>query len=561
MQSFAKVTKLSNVAGRGDYISNPERQEDIVVKSEPVDWKPYQQFERENQKTSVRNNEGREIVFALPNEWAKLDKNELARRVQTLAIVAVGKSTDMQWAVHWNKARTNLHAHVIFSERTRDRAPGTWDRDIYLTADGKVARRAADRARDKTGNVLPPVHRKGDLKGGFTAKDKRYVAKNWVENMKAEAAHVLRQFGATIDAPMPFHQYHEGKGADAPVIKNKNEAIKLNNRFYASAMERFGINMPPATKKAIRDRYVEICKQGKVGIVYENSRGGLSMRTVTREQLAFGTATPEQRVAKLLDVQRDVYARAYAIRDDRPPFPATFGKKQEAIRSAFAKYNAAKDAYFERVPTLQRDLQLLHVWQGGKKKKLMAEIEALRVPYHAAAQELYNAAFPDKPLLVEMRPQDIAGFAEIELRQCTFEDARDEGKYRHTSLEASPETLQAAQERFKALCEVLPSKEREKAFEALTAAHEEHKNADQPGMAAMKDVKDMIYAAFPAYVDRDRHMEINPLEDNDRRKAGQKTMAEWMGQIKERRASEPPRGTIRDVHPARSSHRDDHDDR
>jgi hypothetical protein len=33
MKGFARVTKLSNVGGRADYISNPDRQESIVAKS------------------------------------------------------------------------------------------------------------------------------------------------------------------------------------------------------------------------------------------------------------------------------------------------------------------------------------------------------------------------------------------------------------------------------------------------------------------------------------------------------------------------------------------------
>lgn len=143
MKGFARVTKLSSVGGRADYISNPDRQESIVAASAPVDWKPYHDYEMANQKTDRRNNEGREVVIALPNEWAALSRGELSRRAEKLAVTAAGKDTDMQWAVHWNKAHTNLHIHVIFSERQKEKEPGRWDRDIYLTDDGKVARRSS----------------------------------------------------------------------------------------------------------------------------------------------------------------------------------------------------------------------------------------------------------------------------------------------------------------------------------------------------------------------------------------------------------------------------------
>lgn len=141
MKSFARVTKLSNIGGRADYITNEKKQEAILAKSEVVDWKPYQDFERANQRTATANNEGREMIIALPNEWSQLPPAELHARANTIAQTAVGKATDLQWAVHWNHARSNLHIHVIFSERQREKDAGRWDRDIYLTEDGKVARR------------------------------------------------------------------------------------------------------------------------------------------------------------------------------------------------------------------------------------------------------------------------------------------------------------------------------------------------------------------------------------------------------------------------------------
>ena len=85
MKSFARVTKLSNIGGRADYITNEKKQEAILAKSEAVDWKPYRDFERANQRTATANNEGREMIIALPNEWAKLPPAELHARANTIA--------------------------------------------------------------------------------------------------------------------------------------------------------------------------------------------------------------------------------------------------------------------------------------------------------------------------------------------------------------------------------------------------------------------------------------------------------------------------------------------
>lgn len=40
MQSFARVTKLPNIKGRGKYISDVRKQEEILAQSAPVDWTP-----------------------------------------------------------------------------------------------------------------------------------------------------------------------------------------------------------------------------------------------------------------------------------------------------------------------------------------------------------------------------------------------------------------------------------------------------------------------------------------------------------------------------------------
>ena len=260
MKGFARVTKLSNIGGRADYISNPDRQESIVAASASVDWKPYQDFEMANQKTEKRNNEGREVVIALPNEWAALSRDELNRRAEKIAVTAAGKDTDLQWAVHWNKARTNLHIHVIFSERQREKNPGRWDRDIYLTADGKVARRKADRAKNEDGSIKPPVHRKGDMKDGFTAKDPQYKKRSWVPSMKQQLQDQFAAMGVVLEKPQPLHEYHEGRGKGAAAIRTKNELIRANN---AQMKEIFPASFPAVTE-ATRELFLDAVKEGKV---------------------------------------------------------------------------------------------------------------------------------------------------------------------------------------------------------------------------------------------------------------------------------------------------------
>ncbi|MBO5364594.1 MAG: hypothetical protein J6A56_03915, partial [Clostridia bacterium] len=229
MKAFARVTRLPNIGGRGDYIVNPEKQENVVAASEKVDWSEYQKYEREHQKTTTKNNEGREMIIMLPNEWSRLPTKLLHRIADKLVKVVAG-DREAQWAMHWNKAKSNFHIHIIYSERQREKNPGCWDRDIYLTEDGKVARRKADRARNEDGSFKPPIHRKGDLKDGFTAKDPKFATKAWLHEVKGQLRKEMEKMGVRFEKAAPLHEFHEGKGSDAPRIHEKNIVIRENNR-------------------------------------------------------------------------------------------------------------------------------------------------------------------------------------------------------------------------------------------------------------------------------------------------------------------------------------------
>lgn len=265
MQSYTRVTKLNNIQGRAGYITNPDKQEEIVIESAPVDWQPYVDYELNNQKSKEKNNQGREIVFSIPNEWYTLPKEELRERVQPLVELAVGKSTDMQWAVHWNKTRTNLHVHVVFSERSIEKNPGHWDRDIYLTEDGKIARKKADRAKDSSGNDLPPIHRKGDLKGNYTAKNTMYLQRTFNKQVRTVLEREMKQrYGVVFEEPKPLKQFHHGKGSESETIKKKNEIIKETN-YLLSIFKEIGYDK---TYNSFFRQFKEYIKDKKILVGY-----------------------------------------------------------------------------------------------------------------------------------------------------------------------------------------------------------------------------------------------------------------------------------------------------
>ncbi|MDD7278604.1 MAG: hypothetical protein PUH30_03610, partial [Oscillospiraceae bacterium] len=97
MHTFVRVTKLTDIGGRSAYITNATGQheeEDVLCCGGPVeDWKPYHDYERTHRRSSEPNNEGRELIVALPNDMSSLSIEELKSRMDSLAQQLIGKDS------------------------------------------------------------------------------------------------------------------------------------------------------------------------------------------------------------------------------------------------------------------------------------------------------------------------------------------------------------------------------------------------------------------------------------------------------------------------------------
>ena len=116
MAGYSSARKLTNVVGRVDYISNPERQEKIMSFHNTTDnefWYKLAQESQEQFKQSGTHGkccEAREFIIGLPQncgwkaewiaDWFK----------ETYGV-------ECACAIHYKKKENNLHAHLIFSER------------------------------------------------------------------------------------------------------------------------------------------------------------------------------------------------------------------------------------------------------------------------------------------------------------------------------------------------------------------------------------------------------------------------------------------------------------
>lgn len=248
---YARVSKITNVVGRSDYLTDEERQEEIVLHRTKMkhSWEEHAKFEREHQKTNVANNEALEVHVALPNGLS--DKPKLLEATCELLVNRiVGFNHDYEYAVHWNHARTNLHVHILFSERENriDLEPKVYKKDIWQDKDThKLAKAHAENA------VL--VHRKGEIqrdKEGnikyqediFTAKDPRFKNKKWLQEKNEIVQKTFHDVGYELDITTKESPYLAQKklykGASRDYIEKAeewNKAVKTYNTAVRTHIE------------------------------------------------------------------------------------------------------------------------------------------------------------------------------------------------------------------------------------------------------------------------------------------------------------------------------------
>jgi hypothetical protein len=220
-QFFMRVTKLTpskgGCAGRARYIFNEAAQENILLKSDsPVDWGEYDLFE----KTEVRRKD---------KVYKKVFDPKTKTKVRSLV--------DVKPCV----GRDNLHVHIIHSERHRQPPTGKWTRDIYFTDKGIQARNANERAKDKNGNDLPPVHRKGDDKGCFSLKDAEYASGKWLENTNRVLKDKIERLGYCMGYYLESQKYFtrsklgRGKTHDKNGKLTRYGRVKKENEVFDKA--------------------------------------------------------------------------------------------------------------------------------------------------------------------------------------------------------------------------------------------------------------------------------------------------------------------------------------
>ena len=247
---YARATALPNVCGRIDYISNPKRQENLLAfcdsTTELLDGQFWQVLARESQQAfelygqksrlikdsktgemvekKLHCCQGREIHIALSN--ALLDRLEADEIAQILVDEFQEKlGLQVAAAIHKNKKKNNLHAHVILPERQLLQEPviKIAERNLFFDADGRRRYKKSE-ILDENKQLLPGcrIVKKGEIyeQRYFSAVDPEYSYKRWLADVKTNVILPLRNGKLRGDIDITEYDPSTGKLAYQHVGKN-----------------------------------------------------------------------------------------------------------------------------------------------------------------------------------------------------------------------------------------------------------------------------------------------------------------------------------------------------
>ena len=190
--TFVEHTKLSNVKGRIKYISSKAQQENLYAVYETAPRQYWTELARENQEDFKRSGtagtciEAREFIIALPKDFIHFDHDELLKYFTESFKRKYG--TECIAALHHNKRKTNLHIHLIYSERQKLEEPmqKIATRNMFFDPSGKRVRTKKEATNEH--GLLPGYKMipKGDIyeEHKFEKKNPMFKEKSFTANAK-----------------------------------------------------------------------------------------------------------------------------------------------------------------------------------------------------------------------------------------------------------------------------------------------------------------------------------------------------------------------------------------
>ena len=262
---FVRTTPLPDLAGRLDYIANPDRQENLLAVYDSAESLLYGQYWQvlaqecqaafaqsgkttqrvKDKKTGefieqeLKCREGREVHFLLSNSLLdRMDPDEIARTISETIEEKLGLPNRV--ALHRNKSKKSFHAHVILPERHLLQEPEIKiaERNLFFDAQGKRRYRKSD-ILDTNGQLLPGcrICKKGEVyqQHYFSGVDTDINTRAWLKSVKTDVILQLRNGVLRGDVEITEYDPSTGKLAQQyvgpKVLGEKKAAIEAGNEM------------------------------------------------------------------------------------------------------------------------------------------------------------------------------------------------------------------------------------------------------------------------------------------------------------------------------------------
>ena len=364
--SFIQLQKLTDVKGRIDYISNPDRQENLYATYQTSELDFWNKLSVESQRkfnesgTDGRCVEARELVIALPESFVRYDSRSVLERFTDE--FKDRRKVECISALHYNKKKTNYHIHLIFSERRLLEAPEVKiaKRKMFYDEKGKHIRTKKE-VLDEEGNIRKGCSfiSKGEVYDQqlFTTKDVLFKSKEFLQEEKEVFTELMNK---GVEDEKQKLQVFKSKGVYLPTKKigknNPKEAAivadnKARQEWNYSVAEALIIGIDESKVKEVKKE--EITNKVKASIEQNGNRPGLFRRIV------------EQAIIHLNKIIEKWKAPVKPVMK----FDIKAFNKLEAIRAKLDN-EVEKIRIIEKqvIPELERQLKNVSGWSKRKKR-------------------------------------------------------------------------------------------------------------------------------------------------------------------------------------------------
>lgn len=388
--SFIQISKLANLKGRIDYITNPKRQENLYAIYNTIDdtfWHELAKYNRlEFKKSGSAGSciESRELIIALPEQFCEMDKKKILEDFTEIFKSTYG--VECIAAMHHNKTKTNLHIHLIFAERemVRDGIEKVATRNMFYNETGKHVRTKKE-ILDDEGNIRPgySIIKKGDVyeNNKFTKKKPEFKARSFLAGVKVLYTDHINSYLKDKDKLRVFDN-KDVYLATKKIGKNnpKAEQIKKNNearrKWNSLVDEALFYEVPREHIRTIRnERIIKMVK--KYGNTNTKTVGGVKRNKSTRESpmVAFLAEMFVKVVEMACECLTGLIKMFKATVAPKPPYP--IDKYEEYYHNHHALVDAVKNANGARakIRDIEGQIDRKEYKFFGGKKELLARTE------------------------------------------------------------------------------------------------------------------------------------------------------------------------------------------